>query len=225
MRNIPKYLVVRDRVLVGYKKGIPEHVSVPNGVTGIGYGFFGYNAFRGCASLKSVVLPGTVRGICDNAFTDCTSLESVMIPASVKKIGMHAFAGCTSLKEIRFGGTKSQWLAAAELGCNQNLLAVKISCSDGIVKFEHTGGLLMSGSIVYGYLDGLPSAVTIPAPVTGIAKGAFAKCTSLKEVTLPAGITKISALMFCGCTSLERVTIPESVTEIEAGAFHGLHIA
>ncbi|MDE7227933.1 MAG: leucine-rich repeat domain-containing protein [Treponemataceae bacterium] len=242
MRNIPNYLIVRDGILVGYEKNIPEHIPVPSEVTEIGYDFFGYNAFRGCASLKSVVLPGSVKGISRNAFADCTSLESVTIPASVTHIGTKAFAGCTSLKEIRFGGMKAQWLNVANLGYNQNLLTVKISCSDGIVDFEHVDGLLMSGNTVYGYSDGLPSPVTIPALVTGIAAGAFAKCTSLERVTIPESVAEIGASafqgctslkeimllceirkidhrVFCGCMSLESITIPATVTEISPFAF------
>lgn len=220
MEKIPEYLVVRDGWLVGYKKGIPEHVSVPDGVTEIGgFDVFNYDAFKGCKSLKSIVLPGSVRGICSNAFLDCTSLEKVAIPAGVERIGVYVFAGCTSLKEILFGGTKAQWLAVAELGCNQNLFAVNVFCSDGIVEFDHTGNLLMSGGIVYGHSGELPSVLTIPVGVTDIAAGAFAKCESLRKVTLPAGMTKIGHRVFYGCTSLERITIPESVSEIEFSAF------
>ena len=71
-------------------KGTATSVSIPEGVTEIGF-----MAFRGCTSLVSVSIPEGVTAIDDWAFMSCTSLVSVSIPESVTDIGWSAFAGCT----------------------------------------------------------------------------------------------------------------------------------
>ena len=53
-------------------KSITEF-SIPEGVTEIGW-----NAFRGCTSLRSIDIPNSVTKIGDNAFSGCTSLQSIV---------------------------------------------------------------------------------------------------------------------------------------------------
>ena len=43
---------------------------------------------------------GKVSSIGDAAFLDCTSLKSVVIPSTMKEIGCEAFSGCINLKEV-----------------------------------------------------------------------------------------------------------------------------
>lgn len=69
-------------------------VSIPSGVTTIGYGAFYY-----CTSLTSVTIPNSVTTIATSAFNYCTSLTSLTIPNSVTTIGGYAFqeSGLTSV--------------------------------------------------------------------------------------------------------------------------------
>jgi hypothetical protein len=60
----------------------------------------GENSFRGCTSLRSIVIPLGVTTIGKMAFAECTSLKSIVIPLGVTTIGEMAFAECTSLKSI-----------------------------------------------------------------------------------------------------------------------------
>ena len=54
-------------------------VTIPNGVTNIGY-----KAFYSCRSLANVTLPNTLTRIMGNAFTCCDSLFQVTIPNSMR---------------------------------------------------------------------------------------------------------------------------------------------
>lgn len=57
-------------------------------------------AFAGCTSLTSIVIPNSVIKIGWSAFRDCTSLTSIEIPNSVTIIGEYAFSGCASITDI-----------------------------------------------------------------------------------------------------------------------------
>ena len=68
-----------------------ESITLAEGVE-----FIGRQAFN-CETLKSVVLPGSLREVSGAAFLDCAGLESVYVPAGVEKIGFDAFGGCPNL--------------------------------------------------------------------------------------------------------------------------------
>lgn len=51
--------------------------------------------------------------------------------------------------------------------------------------------------------------------------GAFAECSSLKEVWLPNGISLIGSFTFKNCRQLTQVRIPDNVSSIESFAFYG----
>ncbi len=73
-------------------------------ITGIGS-----QAFYGCSSLPSIVLPGSVQRIGASAFFGCTALTTITIPATLTSIGENAINNCTSLTHVYFTGTESQW--------------------------------------------------------------------------------------------------------------------
>lgn len=58
----------------------------------------GWGAFRGCSSLKSLVLPEGLDTIYNEAFAHCDKLEYVRFPSTLKDIGTNAFVSCTALK-------------------------------------------------------------------------------------------------------------------------------
>ena len=68
---------------------------IPNSVTSIGDGAFGF-----CKSLQSITIPNSVTSIGKLAFRSCDSLQCITIPNSVKSIGVGAFSGCNSLQSI-----------------------------------------------------------------------------------------------------------------------------
>ena len=68
---------------------IPEKITYEGNdytVTSIGY-----DAFEGCSSLASVVIPSSVTSIGSNAFSGCSSLYSVTVGSGVQSIAASAF--------------------------------------------------------------------------------------------------------------------------------------
>ena len=86
-------------------------VSLPEGVvfvagfhpdiyTGIISQYPIQSVFRGCASLKEIVLPASVTDIGAGMFNVCPLLERVSILGDVEYIGPYTFKDCPSLKEL-----------------------------------------------------------------------------------------------------------------------------
>jgi len=76
-------------------------IIVPNGTTSIGQNFYANSG------LTSVSLPNSLTGIGFGAFYGCKELTGVNIPASVSSIGGVAFHLCSKLIKVNFEGTIS----------------------------------------------------------------------------------------------------------------------
>lgn len=183
-------------------------VTIPDGVTAIGYGAFEdctsletvqFNAsncvlmgavyfipvFKGCSALTTAIIGGQVQTVPSYLFYDCTSLTSVIISDGVTGIELCAFWNCTSLTSVTLPDSMTI------IGGNA---------------FENCTSL---------------TSVTLPDGMTLIRNYAFNKCSSLVSVTIPDSVTTISISAFSDCTALTSVTIPESVTQIDVNAFFG----
>ena len=195
-------------------------VTIPGSVRHIGYG-----AFERCSSLTSADISDGVAIIGGRAFAGCTSLESVSIPASVMEIDRYwtefddmlageqrnspypfdLFDGCTSIKEIRYGGTKAQWLFM--LG-GFNLVSpvrVAVSCSDGDARSVRSD-LLKRRKV---------TEIALPGNIVKIASRAFAGCESLASVKIPGSVVMICSEAFKGCASLCSVEYDDTMEEWE----------
>ena len=129
--KVPQNVTIPSTVSNGGKTYIVERIGanafdepgllsvvLPNTIKSIGWGAFGSSslesielpigleiieayAFSECKSLKSVVLPNTIKikSIGSYAFSE-TSLESINLPIGLELIGGYAFYRCNSLKSV-----------------------------------------------------------------------------------------------------------------------------
>lgn len=186
-------------------------ISIPDGVTSIGY-----SAFMFCGGLTSIHIPESVTSIKSDAFSYCDGVTSItvdpqnpmfdsreecnaiietatnvlhtgckntVIPKNVTKIGSSAFCGCTGLTAV--------------------------TIPDGVTSI---------GFYAFRGCNGLTS-IDIPQSVTSIVEYAFMWCEGLVSVNIPEGVTSIENNAFYGCSALKSVKIPASVSNIETEAF------
>lgn len=92
-----------------------EEVIIPEGVTDIGE-----VAFFGCANLRSVKLPESLKIIREEAFGEC-GLESVVVPEGVETIVEKAFFCCEKLEKIKVLGENTIIEEDAFSGCDRLL--------------------------------------------------------------------------------------------------------
>ena len=84
-------------------------------------------AFKNSKTIKTVVIPDTVKYIDDESFYGCTALESVTFGNGVEEIGDYAFENCTSLSKVyipvsvkKIGAEAFGYTFGSELTLNKN---------------------------------------------------------------------------------------------------------
>ena len=176
-------------------------VTIPNGVTSIGY-----CAFKDCVNLTHVTIPDSVTKIEDWAFDGCSGLISITIPNEVTSIGFRAFRDCRKLTNIILPNSLTSIKTTAFENCKS---LTKIIIPNKVT--EIGGGAFKECSKL--------TQVSISNSVTAIEDSAFYYCTGLTNITLGTGVATLAPRVFCGCKNLTSIIIPNSVSKIGSWAF------
>lgn len=187
-----------------------ETVILPQGLKGLGK-----SAFEECNKLKYLTLSSTLDTIHTRTFYNCDSLRTVIIPEGVKRINASAFYSCYSLTTLTLPSTLRD--LATDVFVEAGLLT-KVTIPEGVT------------TLPAGAFSGCKKleSVILPSTLTkiegqengGWAPGAFSNCISLKTINLP-GVTEIANYAFQGCSKLEHVIFSSKLTTIGANAFNG----
>jgi len=184
-----------------------KSVVLPSSLKSIGGNTSGSGTFRECSSLKDINLPPSLLSIGNNTFRDCTSLEQVILPFSLQNIGSVAFYNCSSLENVNFPSS------LRNIG-NQAFSFSAIKTAD----FSACNSIENFGGSVFSYCENLETVI-LPANLDVIPVQIFSNCTSLKTVNIPDSATEIGAYAFRHCTSLLNINIPAAVESIGTEAF------
>ncbi len=177
--------------------GTAENVTVLDSYNGKPVTKIAPGAFYQNHTIKSLVLPSSIRIISDyhtfdkGAFEQCDMLESVIFTEGAQDvdIGCNAFRDCIALKSISIPGNYTKIYDYAFEGCT-SLASVTWEDSDE------------------------------PEPNQVIGISAFEKCTSLTSMDFPNTLKSVEASAFYGCFSLSQVSIKEGISTIGPGAFY-----
>lgn len=200
-QNAPKSSFQLDssgKILEKYT-GDGGDVVIPQGITEIQS-----DAFRKCATLKSVTFPSSLRWIGTSAFRECISLRSVSVPQG--GIGRSAFCDCPNLCEVTI---------------SKNVTEIGDWAFGDCIRLENVDiapGVTDIGKSAFSGCNHLRT-ITIPQGVTNIGGYAFNECVRLQSVTLPKSLSRIEDYFFQDCTNLEQVSIPSGIVQIGENAF------
>ena len=175
------------------------------------------NAFSS-SSIKSIVIPESIKVIPEEAFLCCSALESITLPDSLLEIGEKAFWGCDAIETIKLPESLTEIGGEAFWGCD-NLKAVKIPKS-----------VTRIGESAFECCSKLKT-IYIPEHVFDIGDSAFGCCEGLDSIRVSkankyydsregcnAIIEKGSDTLIAGCS---KTHIPDSVKAIANQAFYG----
>ncbi len=82
----------------------------------------GYQAFRYCADLASIIMSNSVKFIGESSVAHCGELTSIILPKCVTNIDNYAFWGCKKLSSIVIPESVTRVGAWAFFGCSNIMI-------------------------------------------------------------------------------------------------------
>lgn len=176
--NLPKTEKLAPKDISFVNKEDIISVEIPEGIY-----YITDATFSGFKNLENVILPRTLKHICEDAFQGC-GLKSIEIPSSVGYIAKYAFSNCINLEFIDLSKTKIMCLYEGIFMANAKLKTVLLPSRLMEIQMRAFFGCRSLTEIV------------IPDNVNIIGSYAFFNCTSLKNIVLPESVTSVGEKAF-----------------------------
>ena len=200
-------------------------VTIPNGVTTIGF-----SAFNGCIKLEKIKFSSNLDTVCENAFNntkwfnnqsnglvyvgkvaykykgDMPRDTKITVKSDTVSISESAFKDCANLTAILIPSSVKHIDKYAFYNC-QGL--TKLNFNDGIERIENDA---------FGSCEKLTS-VNFSETLKSIGAFAFVECKKLSEITIPQSVTSVGEYAFSGCENLASVTVSDDLPYVGGRAF------
>ena len=147
-----------------------------------------------------VLLPDTIKVICDTAFINNAQIECIKFSPNLKIIGICGFQCCYNLREIVLPNSLVEMGTDNFYSC-KSLKRVVLSSSMKELpswSFQNCSSL---------------NEIVIPQSIKKIGDAAFKGCTSLNSMNFPSSIEEIGNNVFEGCDNLKRIYVPNNSIE------------
>ncbi len=183
-----EFAVTEKGVLIKYN-GDGENITFPSNVKYIG------GAFDGNQKIKSVVIPGTVKGIGAYAFRNTKLLTDITLMDGIEELGKNSFYGALSISSIIIPGSVKKIDDFAFCIC-QKLTTVDMK-----------NGVKEIGSAVFKSCSNL-SSVKLSETLETIGNYAFSRDTALKELKIPDSVKTIGEAALYQCSNIKSLYLP-----------------
>ena len=216
-----KYTVLNDgtAVLIEYI-GTNTEVNVTT-VDGYTVSAVGANVLKEDSTVQSLILPESVKSICNYAFENTKNLRNISIPASVEMIGTYAFYK-SGVEKVNFASdSKLTYIDAYAFSETENLKNINIPekvtevrkyaferSALNEVKFAQNAELNLIGR--YAFSNSKLQEVQLPDHALKVDYHAFDGITSLNTLKFGTGNTQLYGYAFYN-TGLTEVNLPENV--------------
>lgn len=171
-----------------------DPLIIPEGVTEIPG-----QCFANCQSFRKLILPSSLRTICDLAFYN-TRISEVSFSENLDSIGFAAFEGSALLTKAVIPSSCKKIGGFVFNHC-ENLREIIIP--SGIKRIPNSFAALCAAL----------ETIDIPETVTDIGTCSFQYCFALKNINLPEGLKTIGADAFSYCNP-DSVVFPKSLEYI-----------
>lgn len=220
-KNEKKDFVIKNDSLIACNNRNLEIVTIPDGILTIKE-----NVFEEMTSIKEVILPESIKIICDRVFANCTNLEKINLPSGLIRLQNEVFLECKSLKQITL--PQSLTFIGDDCFALSSIESVQIPDSMEYIgegAFEHTN----------------LKDVFVPKSVKFLGNQTFRSCTNLEKLILEghdieipeafcefavnlktmdlSNIKSIGNCAFYGCQKLCIDKIPANIKHVGNNAF------
>ena len=155
-----------------------------------------YN-FYNCDSLRSIVIPDSVKSLPSYCFSNSNNLEAVQLPCKLSSMGSYCFQSC-NLLSLSVPGTLYA-IPYSAFSSNSNLVQVELN--NGIGQID---------SYAFSSCSSLPQ-ITFPSSMRRISTAAFQYDYALASVSFNEGLEEIDDAAFYNCSSLTHIVLPSSL--------------
>lgn len=200
--------------------GLLTELVIPDGVERIGK-----YTFQGCSSIRSVVIPGSVKEMYHSAFFNNSALTDVYAPSL--EAWMHisfetSYANpMLSAENLYLGGKLATDIVIPET--YTEIPDYAFCYCDSLTSVILPPALIRIGQSAFAKCTGLTSIV-LPPMVETIGGGAFSECTSLKNFQASENLKSIGSYAFSGCTPLKEIRFANNLEFVGERAFHGCYV-
>lgn len=199
------YQKYADHVVITSGKTMEmDTLEIPESIDGVPVTEIGIYAFELC-TMKTLILPDSIKVIESYTFEDCPNLTSVKLPANIEYIGFHAFEDCEKLATVEF---PDHLVKTANFTFDNTPWLEEQRKKDPLV--------IINDAVIDGRT--CEGDVKIPSNVKYVAAGAFQRNDKITSCVIPAGVTEIASEIFWYCANLTSVELKGSET-IAFGTF------
>ena len=167
------------------------------------------NAFNGCTSLTSVVLPNTCTQVNKAAFSGCSSLTTVRGLSNVTLFAQECFRQCTNLTTHDIDWSNVTTIQSA---------AFYGSGISGTLNLSNCTGTLGGQA----FRDTNITSITSLGNITNLDGGVFWECSSLSSVNMSQTVEQLSDKCFYGCNLSSLDT--SHIKRFRVDCLNGTHI-